>query len=246
MMKTDPETAILASKNQLDEGISLMEKAAKKIHPVIKEVLSRLVREKKRISNKKITKLLEGNDPSSQQILEVDKEIEELIKDEDAQFENLNQSKNKLDDSDLEFEEKLDMRSVLGYFNQAEWITNINIGNIMQINPYKNEDLMMNAKNENQLTRPSFLEKVALLAVGYFCASTEIRFILQLNEDPTFTKREKEPESEYWHAKSLEIACSFLPSDCPLVNHIMLSYQKHHSPAQQPIQEDEENEDELE
>lgn len=70
--------------------------------------------------------------------------------------------------------------------------------------------------------------------------------MLQLNEDKSFKKSEKELESEYWHAKSLEIACSFLPSDCPLVNHIMLSYQKHHSPAQQPIMEDQENEDELE
>ncbi|CAI2372323.1 unnamed protein product [Moneuplotes crassus] len=245
MMKSNPEAAIQASKNQLDEGISLMEKAAKKIHPVIKEVLNKLIKEKKISPNKKISKLFEMDDPNNQQILEVDKEIEELIKDEDAQLGIMSTSKNKFDDSDLDFEEKLDMRSVLGYFNQSEWIGNINIGNIMQINPLKNEDLMINAKNENQLTRPSFLEKVALLAVGYFCASTEIRFILQLNEDHTFTKKEKEPESEYWHAKSLEIACCFLPSDCPLVNHIMLSYQKHHSPAQQPIKEDEENEDEL-
>jgi len=37
-----------------------------------------------------------------------------------------------------------------------------------------------------------------------------------------------------------------LPSDCPLVNHILLSYQKHHSPAQQPISEDKTNEDILE
>jgi hypothetical protein len=29
---------------------------------------------------------------------------------------------------------------------------------------------------------------------------------------------------EYWHGKSLEVACSFLPSECPLVNHIMTSY----------------------
>lgn len=48
MMMNSPKTAIIASKNHLDEGISLMEKAAKKIHPVIKEVIKRLVKEKKR------------------------------------------------------------------------------------------------------------------------------------------------------------------------------------------------------
>ena len=169
-MKEKPETAILASKNQLDEGVSLMEKAAKKIHPVIKEVIKRLVKEKKRIpsTHKKINNLLDQKNPGAQEILEVDKEIEELIKDEDVEFEFLNPSNAKLDDSDFDLEEKLDMRAVLGYFNQSEWIGNINIGNIMQINPFKNEEFMVNSKNEYQLSRPSFLDKVSLLAVGYF------------------------------------------------------------------------------
>lgn len=79
-------------------------------------------------------------------------------------------------------------------------------------------------RNESQLSRDSFIEKVSILAAAYFCVSTEIRFILQLQEDPTFIPSEKEPESEFWHSKSLEIAISLLPSDCPLVNHIMLSY----------------------
>lgn len=35
-------------------------------------------------------------------------------------------------DEDME-EEKPDMRSVLGFLNQNEWIYNLNIGNIMQI-----------------------------------------------------------------------------------------------------------------
>lgn len=36
------------------------------------------------------------------------------------------------DEEDDEFEEeKPDMRSVLGFLNQNEWISNLNIGNIM-------------------------------------------------------------------------------------------------------------------
>ena len=31
-----------------------------------------------------------------------------------------------------------------------------------------------------------------------------------------------------WHAKSLHAACLFLPEECPLVNHIINSYKKHH------------------
>ena len=33
------------------------------------------------------------------------------------------------------------------------------------------------------------------------------------------------------HVKALEIATAFLPSECPLLNHIILSYQKHHDPT---------------
>jgi hypothetical protein len=37
--------------------------------------------------------------------------------------------------------------------------------------------------------------------------------------------------SEYWHGKAVEIAISFLPSESPLVSHILMSYEKHHSPS---------------
>lgn len=45
-------------------------------------------------------------------------------------------------------------------------------------------------------------------------------------------------DSEMWHAMALEAACTFLPSECPLVSHIIVSYQKHHSPALTTIPED--------
>lgn len=47
----------------------------------------------------------------------------------------------------------------------------------------------------------------------------------------------KQKESEFWHSKSLEIAVRFLPSDCPLLNHVLLSYNKHHAPSGQKIPE---------
>jgi hypothetical protein len=37
-----------------------------------------------------------------------------------------------------------------------------------------------------ELTRESFIAKLSFLAVSYFCYSTEIRFILQMKEDPTW------------------------------------------------------------
>lgn len=41
-------------------------------------------------------------------------------------------------------------------------------------------------RNEMELSRDAFLEKISLLAISYFCISTEIRFIVQLKEDPTY------------------------------------------------------------
>lgn len=144
-------------------------------------------------------------------------------------------------------EDQVDMRTVLGFLNQNEWILNLNIGNIMQIQPIRMRDFLTFNRNEHQLSRESFLEKLQLLVVSYFCVSTELRFIIQSRSGfmKSEVKKEKELEQEYWHVKALDIACAFLPSECPLFNHILLSYQKHHDPTMQPIDEDKEQEDTL-
>jgi len=79
-------------------------------------------------------------------------------------------------------DEDADMRSVLGYLNQNEWIYSLNIGNIMQIQPMNLKDLLSNSRSETELTRDSFLEKISLLSVSYFCVSTEMRFLLLSRE----------------------------------------------------------------
>ena len=117
----------------------------------------------------------------------------------------------------VDIKEKPDMRNILGFLNQNEWVYNLNIGNIMQIDSVSNTQLMHVPRTEYELTRESFLDKITLLCVAYFCASTELRFILQLKEedgiDEIAESKRREVESEYWHAKSLEIACVFLPSE---------------------------------
>lgn len=119
----------------------------------------------------------------------------------------------------------------------------------MQISPVRLEDLYQVRRNEEALSRENFLEVISFLVVGYFCASTEIRFIIQLKDEiskfENFKIDKKTQESELWHTISLEVACSFLPSDCPLLNHILLSYQKHHSPSQTSIPENQVLEEKL-
>lgn len=74
--------------------------------------------------------------------------------------------------------EEPDMRSILGFLNQNEWVYNLNIGNIMQIQPISNKELLYVFKDEYELTRESFLEKISIVSVGYFCISTEQRFLI--------------------------------------------------------------------
>jgi len=53
----------------------------------------------------------------------------------------------------------------------------------MQIGPLKLDELTVIRNNDECLSRESFLEVISFLIVGYFCASTEIRFIIQLKDE---------------------------------------------------------------
>lgn len=121
-----------------------------------------------------------------------------------------------------------DMRHMLGFLNQSEWIQNLNIGNIMQISAVEAEDFLAWRRNDQEIDRASFLQTISHLVVGYFCLSTEWRFLIQLKEElvqfKDFNIEQRQRESEFWHSKSLEVAVRFLPSDCPLLNHVLLSY----------------------
>lgn len=211
--------------NYLDEDLSLIEKTAQRVKPIIETLLEHLVQERKLVDIDSLHEEGDSECHKSNNSWEKDEKAEDTVK-----------KSKKIEP---------DMRIVLGYLNQLEMISNLNIGNIMQIQPIRIEDMLSAPRNETEFNRTSFIEKISLLWVTYFWISTEIRFIIQLKEDIDYDEGEKGAESEFWHAKSLEIACTFLPSDWPLLNHILLSYQKHHSPCQQTIPEDGENEQNL-
>ncbi len=111
----------------------------------------------------------------------------------------------------------------------------------MHLLPMSLEELNLHIDNSHELSRDAMLEKLILLSVSYFCVGTELRF-LSSNNNPSKDKQEpsySKADSEMWHAMALEAAGTFLPSECPLVSHIIVSYQKHHSPALTTIPEDE-------
>ena len=135
------------------------------------------------------------------------------------------------------------MRVLLGYLNQSEWMYLLNIGNIMQITPLTIHDLHSTSSVEIELARDAIIEKISFLAVSYFCVSTELRFLVNLKDNPNVDPVQIKSESEYWHGKALEISCTFLPSESPLVSHIFSSYKKHHAPVNQVIAEDKQIQD---
>jgi hypothetical protein len=160
--------------NNQHSSISLIEKTSKKLLPIYQELLRKISAvEKKRLFNKQA----ENNADSS----------DEESAGEKSEGKGRKIKKQKLDPTkaavvrDKPFE--CDLRHILGFLNQTEWIQNLNIGNIMQITPIKLEDLNQLYRNEDILTRESFLDVISFLIVGYFCASTEIRFIIQLKDE---------------------------------------------------------------
>ena len=88
-------------------------------------------------------------------------------------------------DHDLEEMSVADMQVVLGYLNQNEWVYNLNIGNVMQLQSIHLRDMIQDPLLSYELTRESFLEKISILCVAYFCMSTETWFVLnkELNID---------------------------------------------------------------
>ena len=97
----------------------------------------------------------------------------------------------------------------------------------MHLSPMNLDELHSKLEITHELNWDAILEKIVLVAVAYFCLGTELRFMATKDSD----KRDDHLcESDLWHSKSLRIACKFLPAqqNCPLVDHIIASYNKHH------------------
>jgi len=115
----------------------------------------------------------------------------------------------------------------------------------------------LHVDNSHELSRDAMLEKIILLTVSYFCVGTELRFLnnnasaeepVKAKDKHTDVEKEKKKKkelSEMWHAQALEASARFLPSECPLVAHVITNYQKHHSPALTIIPEDDELTEDL-
>ena len=162
------EQAIL---NNLDGSISLIEKTSKKLLPIYKALLEKI----SSIERKKeaIRKGKEQEDRSKHDISHADFESSDDSKNEGDKSGKGKKSpgrpksaaKGKKPGSQKRSALNVDLRHILGFLNQTEWIQNLNIGNIMQIGPLKLEDLTQMRRNEECLSRDSFLEVISFLEV---------------------------------------------------------------------------------
>ena len=77
---------------------------------------------------------------------------------------------------------KIDLKNLFGYLNNAEWISNVNIGSIMQLSQFSVQDIYSSVKEELELSRESIVDKICLVVCSYFCVATEKRFLSQFYE----------------------------------------------------------------
>jgi len=203
--------AILSQLNNHKEALEHAKYSAKYIHLGLEELVNVL----EGLVKKRNASILESTAKTSLPILKA--LISKLVSEENKPI--INET----------HKQPFNIKNLFGFFSCEETIVGLNVGNIMQLSPLTVMDSLSESERQFELTRESLLEKIALLAISYFCISTEKRFIAQAANNNGIK------ESEYFHGRALEIACQFLPSECPLVSHIYTTYQKHYSIVQRPI-----------
>lgn len=82
------------------------------------------------------------------------------------------------------------------------------------------DELRSTEKSELEISKDTLLENLVLYIVSAFCAGTEMRFRTQLERSKDFS------EAERWQGKAVYMACTFMPENCPIVDHMVETYLK--------------------
>lgn len=110
-----------------------------------------------------------------------------------------------------------------------EEFKNYSIGNAMQINPMTYREFQ--ERDTKNYTSKMILEKILLMALGYFTISTELRLIAtkktKLKEGERASSAEFK-ESEIYHLLSIIIAAACIPFEILYMKHVLSSYANHY------------------
>jgi hypothetical protein len=110
----------------------------------------------------------------------------------------------------------LSFRSVIGLQKFDDWIFKLSIGSFMTVGLVTTQETPESV--ETELSRDNLVRVVCLLSVGLFCAATEQRFMSCVLGDQQWIRGEAR------HRQSLLLATSLLPIECPLVEHLKVTY----------------------
>ena len=105
--------------------------------------------------------------------------------------------------------------------SKEDWLSNLNIGNIMYLSPLNDGDLDLESEPKYELLSDAILEKVIFLSVSYFCISMEL---YQLSVD----KNDKKLNGEFFLKHACNISNLYLPVSCPIIKHYINSYYKYY------------------
>lgn len=81
-----------------------------------------------------------------------------------------------------------------------DWINNLEIGNVMHLNPITTQELIQNIGKHHEFQKDPMLKKLVLLSVSFFSIATEMRMMVQFNKRDHQSKDELQANSEMWHA----------------------------------------------
>ena len=79
------------------------------------------------------------------------------------------------------------------------------------------DDLDLDSDPKYELLRDAIIEKILMLTVSFFSIANELRFL-----------GNKADNGLYYHSKTVEISCLYLPSTCPIVKHYVNTYCKYY------------------
>ena len=123
------------------------------------------------------------------------------------------------------------IRNVFGAeIKKEDWIQLLNIGNIMNLSPLNDDDIILESDPKYELLKDAILEKVVMLTVSYFCIAMEMK---QLSPEPN----NKKLNGEFFHYQAVYFSNLYLPVSCPIVKHYINSYYKYYEKDLEPVPE---------
>ena len=105
--------------------------------------------------------------------------------------------------------------------NKEDWLSNLNIGNIMYLFPLNDGDLDLESEPKYELLGDAIIEKVIFLSVSYFCIAMEM---YQLASD----KNNHKINGEFYLRQACNLIDLYLPVSCPIIKHYFNSYYKYY------------------